>query len=131
MESGMDFYSIIQSLCTVVASFISAYALVKVNKIDNQDKIRRSLWSFEQYLLSVGKCVENPCKQNLEEYNSYYTLHKIYVGKEFRERLDAIDKLLRNREMKKVKNEIDQLTIKYYKLYNMSRFLPRRFWNIF
>lgn len=54
---------IVQAVCTVIAALISAYALIRVNRIDNQDRIRRSLWAFEQYLLATGRCIEEPNKK--------------------------------------------------------------------
>lgn len=55
----MDHVELLKSAATVLAAVISAVALIKVNRIDNQDRIRRSLWAMEEYMLALGKCIEN------------------------------------------------------------------------
>ena len=60
----MDHVELLKSAATVLAAVISAVALIKVNRIDNQDRIRRSLWDMEEYMLALGKCIENPKEEN-------------------------------------------------------------------
>lgn len=124
--SNSDILEIFKILCTIATAFISAFALIKVNKIDNQDRIRRSLWAFEQYLLSVGKCMENPNEKNMEEYQSYCSLYKIYVNEDLRVELDKIDVLLIENNKLKVKQAVNELTKKYSKIYDMEKFSPKR-----
>lgn len=118
--------AIIQSVCTVIAAVVSAYSLIKVNKIDNQDRIRRSLWAFEQYLLSVGKYIGNQSDSNLEEYQSKYALYRIYVHEELRKELERIDNFLNIKNIDSAKLEVDRLTEKYSRIYKMNNFSPRK-----
>lgn len=117
---------IIQSVCTIIAAIVSAYALIKVNKIDNQDRIRRSLWAFEQYVLSVGKYIGNQSSSNYEEYQSNYALYRIYVHKELREHLKRIDYFLDIKNIKSAKSEVDRLAENYSKIYKMDKFSPKK-----
>lgn len=108
------------------ASVISAYFLIKVNKIDNQDRIRRSLWAVEKYLLSVGKYIGNQSNSNLEEYQSRYVLYRVYAHEELRRELEEIDHFLNIKDMNSAKSEVGKLTEKYSKIYKMDRFSPRK-----
>ena len=49
----MNHVELLKSAATVLAAVISAVALIKVNRIDNQDRIRRSLWAMEEYMLPL------------------------------------------------------------------------------
>lgn len=80
----MDKVEILKSTATILAAIISAIALVKVNKIDNQDRIRRSLWAMEEYMLALGKCVENPEQKNREAYKACYMLCNLYADEGLR-----------------------------------------------
>lgn len=126
MMNNGDILEILKNLCTVVTASISAFALIKVNKIDNQDRIRRSLWAFEQYLLSVGKCIENPNEKNMEEYQAYCSLYKIYVNDNLRAELNKIDILLNEKDKIKAKKAVNELAEKYSKIYDMEKFSLKR-----
>lgn len=70
--------ALISACGTILAAFISAIALLKVNRIDNQDRIRRSLWAVEEYLLALGKYTANSNDKNFEEYKACYLLCSLY-----------------------------------------------------
>lgn len=118
--------ALIQAVSTIVAAVISAFALIKVNRIDNQDRIRRSLWSFEQYLLSVGKCIGNPSEKNFEEYYAKYALFSLYADNEIKETIKTLNEYMKNREIDLVNLELDILTDKYAGIYNMKKYYPKK-----
>ena len=70
--------ALISACGTILAAFISAIALLKVNRIDNQDRIRRSLWAVEEYLKALGKYIANSNDKNFEEYKACYFLSSPY-----------------------------------------------------
>ena len=80
----MDHVELLKSAATVLAAVISAVALIKVNRIDNQDRIRRSLWAMEEYTLALGKCIENPKEENREAYEACYMLCNLYADEGLR-----------------------------------------------
>lgn len=121
--------TIIQLVCTILPSIIAAVALVKVNKIDNQDKIRRSLWAFEEYMIVLGKVIKNPNITNLENYKACYYLNSLYMDKEFRTILIKIDQYIEANNFTKVKEEIPILIENYTQTYKMKKFSPQK--NIF
>ena len=115
-------------MATIVAAMISAWALIKVNRIDNQDRIRRSLWVVEEYMIILGKCIENPSKENMELYKSYYMLCNLYADEWLRMELQKIDNLMEKRDMSAVKERGLDLTIKYSKKYKMKLYTPKKKW---
>lgn len=115
-----------KEITTIIAAFISAIALVKVNRIDNQDRVRRALWAMEQYLAFTGKCMENPSEGNMELYTSIYMLMNLYIAREFKEDINKIDDFIRKNEMDKARESILDLTNKYSEKYKMNIYAPRR-----
>ena len=122
----MEYMDYWKELATIIAALISAVALVKVNRIDNQDRVRRALWAMEQYLAMAGKCLENPNVENMELYTSAYMLMNLYIDKELKEDLIKIDNFIKKNKMKRAKENILNLTIKYSKKYRMNVYTPRR-----
>lgn len=115
-----------KEITTIIAAFISAVALVKVNRIDNQDRVRRALWAMEQYLIMAGKCLENPSVENKESYTSVYMLMNLYMAKELKEDIIKTDNFIRKNEMDKARESILDLTNKYSKKYKMDIYAPRQ-----
>lgn len=118
--------NIIQGIATVMAAIISAIALIKVNKIDNQDRIRRSLWAMEEYLLALGKYIENPSKENLEAYRALYFLCNLYAEDIIVTKLNKIDCLITQNNLITAKVEILDLTNTYSQIYKMKPYSPRK-----
>lgn len=117
---------VLQSVATIMAAIISATALIKVNRIDNQDRIRRSLWALEEYMAALGKCIQNPSKENMEAYAACYMLCNLYTDEGVRMELHKIDGFIERNDMEGAKAEAFDLTIRYSKEYKMKSFSPRR-----
>lgn len=109
----------------IITAIIAGLALVKVNRIDNQDKIRRALWAMEQYLFLAGKCLENPNEENIEMYTSIYLLINMYIDKELRIKLKTIDDLIKKNKMDNARENILDLANVYYEKYRMNIYAPR------
>lgn len=116
----------LKELPPIIAALISAVALIKVNRIDNQDRIRRSLWAMEEFLIASGKCLEKNDKENMELYTSTYMLINLYIDKELRKELKNIDDCIKKGEMNNARENILNLIDKYSKIYRMSIYAPRR-----
>lgn len=120
---NINFWEMVGS---VVAALIAAYALIKVSRIDNQDRIRRGLWSLEEYLKTIGKCIKNPSKENLEEYESYYLLANLYADEELRAEFCKINEWVKKGMWDEIEEELVEFSVRYGKSYQMHPFLPRR-----
>ncbi|MFR2562022.1 MAG: hypothetical protein ACLS8R_04510 [Anaeromassilibacillus sp.] len=117
---------IISSSGTIISAFISAVALIKVNRIDNQDKIRRSLWAFEEYLLMLGKYIKSPTPENLENYTALYLLNLVYTDDKIKAYLKIIDQYIEENHLDTVKLAVDDLIKQYTKTYKMKSFWPKK-----
>lgn len=122
----MDYVELVKSAATVLAAAISAVALIKVNRIDNQDRIRRSLWAMEEYMLALGKCIENPKEENREAYKACYMLCNLYADEGLRMEMKKIDSFISREDMESAKAEALDLTIRYSEKYKMRSYAPRR-----
>lgn len=111
---------------TIISASISAIALIKVNRIDNQDKIRRSLWAFEEYLLMLGKYIKSPTPENLENYTAFYLLNLVYTDDIIKEYLKIIDQYIEDNHLDAVKHAVDDLIKQYTKTYKMKSFSPKK-----
>lgn len=123
-----DDLEIFMSIATILAAIISAWALIKVNRIDNQDRIRRALWTMEQYMIVLGKCIENPSEENTESYKSIYMLCNLYADEWLRMELQTIDGLMKAKDMEAIKNAGLNLAIRYSEKYKMRIYMPRKKW---
>ena len=123
----LEFYACIcTAMSTVIAAIISAIALIKVNKIDNQDRIRRSLWVMEEYMCRLGKYIASPSKENKELYEAIYLVLNLYVADEMKEKSKEIDDYIEKGDIKSAKQKAIELTVWYSKQYNMKRYAPRK-----
>lgn len=101
--------ALISACGTILAAFISAIALLKVNRIDNQDRIRRSLWA-------------------VEEYKACYFLCSLYSDLETRQKIENIDKLIQQGNIEAVPGKVLGFTLQYSRKYKMNKYLPRKKW---
>ena len=129
-EESMDSFiiALISACGTIFSAFISAVALLKVNRIDNQDRIRRSLWAVEAYLLALGKYITNDSDTNFEEYRAYYLLCSLYSDYEIREKIQKIDTFIQQKNMKAALDEAVEFILQYSRKYKMNKYLPRKRW---
>lgn len=122
----VDKMELLKSIATVLAAVISAIALIRVNRIDNQDRIRRSLWAMEEYMLTLGKTIEHPSVENLESYRACYMLCNLYADESLRMELHKIDTFISRNDMDGAKTEALDLTIRYSEKYKMKSYSPRK-----
>ena len=115
-----------QAIGTVIAAVIAAIALLRVNRIDNQDKIRRGLWSMETYLFLTGNYLADPTNENRAKYKSCYFVCMFYMHKSFRDMLLEIDKLLEQKKWENAEAKIVELISTYTSIYSMQKYRPRR-----
>lgn len=120
--------ALISACGTILAAFISAIALLKVNRIDNQDRIRRSLWAVEEYLKALGKYIANSNDKNFEEYKACYFLCSLYSDLETRQKIENIDKLIQQGNIEAVPGKVLGFTLQYSRKYKMNKYLPRKKW---
>lgn len=115
-----------QAIGTIIAAVIAAIALLRVNKIDNQDKIRRGLWSMETYLFLTGNYLADPTNENRAKYKSCYFVCMFYIHESFRDTLFEIDKLLEQKKWEDAEIKIIELMSTYTSIYSMQKYRPRR-----
>lgn len=114
-----------QAIGTIVAAGIAAIALIRVNRIDNQDKIRRGLWSMETYLFMTGNYIADPTDENKAKYKSVYFICMLYMHEALRDTLYEIDHLFEQKRWKEAENEIIKLTNTYTSFYSMNNYRPQ------
>lgn len=121
----------IQTIGTVIAALISAYALIKVNRANISDKIARSQWAFEMYVSFTGIYLVS--EHNIDDYKKYkgfYFLFYAYADDQMKSALRHIDKLLRKNEMDKAEKKLMRLIRIYYKRYNLKKFSVKAKMNV-
>lgn len=114
-----------QAIGTIIAAVIAAIALLRVNKIDNQDKIRRGLWSMETYLFLTGNYLANPTNENRAKYKSCYLVCAFYMPESLRNMVYEIDNLLEQKKWKEAEAKIINLIDTYTSIYSMKKYRPR------
>lgn len=121
---------IISNICTVfttiIVAIISAVALFKSSKIDNQDRINRSLWVMEEYMCRLGKYIALPSDLNKEIYEAVYMLVNLYADNNVRSRVKRIDEYIEKKNIEGAKKAAIELTEWYSKYYKMEKYAPKK-----
>ena len=114
-----------QAIGTIIAAVIAAIALLRVNKIDNQDKIRRGLWSMETYLFLTGNYLADPTNESRAKYKSCYLVCTFYMHESLRDMVYEIDALLEQKKWKEAETKVIKLIDTYTSIYSMKKYRPR------
>ena len=110
----------------IITAFISAWALIKVNKIDNKDRIHRSLWALEEYMFILGKYINSPNDENRDLYHAHFMLCILYADEEMRKKLLNIDSYVSKSDIEKAKIEAINFSRWYSKKYDTQRYSPEK-----
>lgn len=128
-ETLQEFMSSISTIsgamATVIAALIAAYCAIRISKIDNRDRIFRSVWAFEQYIMGLSLYAENQTVENKANYSSVYSLFYFYSGP-LRQDIEKIHKLVIAKKFSKVESAKFNLINKYCQIYNMKKFEPKK-----
>lgn len=117
---------ILSNLVGIIAALIGAIALIRVNRIDNQDRIRRALWVMEMYLSSAAAYISVHSEENKATYESYCYMCSLYIHRDLQKRFMTIARMLNALEWEPARDELFALCQDYQNLYNMSPYNPRR-----
>ncbi len=121
-----DYAPYIQTVGTIIAALISAYALIKVNRANISDKIPRSQWAFEMYVNFTGTyLVSEHNADDYKKYKGFYFLFYAYADDQIRNYLRHIDKLIRKNKMQKAEKELLKLVDIYYKKFRLRKYSNR------
>lgn len=111
---------------TIAAAIIAAVALLRVNRIDNQDRIRRGLWAMEVYLYSAAGYTAVHTDENRGKYKGYYFVCLLYADGEMKIMMRKIDKMIEEEHWEEALSGLNELCWKYNEKYDMRRFRPKR-----
>lgn len=115
-----------QAVGAIIAAVVSAVALLKVSRIDNQDKIRRALWSMETYFLVLGAYLAEHTAENRAKYKAFYLVCSFYLDEALRATLCEIDQFLKNEAWDEAEEKAFQLVNDFRAAYSMNKYLPKR-----
>lgn len=115
---------VISVIAAIAAVLIAVYVLIKTN--GSRERNCRSLYLYEQYAGSIGKCISDNTPENKKEYKvNYYQLY-IYIDPALRTPMETIDEHMDGDDMESVKSELAELSKKYGEIYDIAQFSPRR-----
>lgn len=115
---------VISVIASIAAILIAVYVLIKTN--GSREKNCRSLYLYEQYAGSIGKCISDNTPENKKEYKvNYYQLY-IYIDPTLRTQMETIDEHMDSEDLESVKSELSELSKKYGEIYDITQFSPRR-----
>lgn len=115
---------VISVIAAIAAVLIAVYVLIKTN--GSREKNCRSLYLYEQYAGSIGKCISDNTPENKKEYKvNYYQLY-VYIEPSLRTQMETIDEHMDGGDMENVKSELAELSKKYGEIYDITQFSPKR-----
>lgn len=110
---------------TIIAAIVAAAALLRVNRIDNQDRIRRGLWAMEVYLYSSACYAAVHSNENRGKYKGYYFVCLLYADSKMKLMMRKIDKLMEAEHWEEALSGLNELCWKYNEKYDMRKFRPK------
>lgn len=111
-------------IAAIAAVLIAVYVLIKTN--GSRERNCRSLYLYEQYAGSIGKCISDNTPENKKEYKvNYYQLY-VYIDPALRTQMETIDEDMDGGDMESVKTGLSELSKKYGEIYDITQFSPRR-----
>lgn len=108
----------LDNIVSIITALIACWALLRTSKIEYSQKGQRAHWFFDEYLLSLGKCIVS-YEDNKEEYYANYIRYLLYADEEIAEQMKTIDLLLdkdninENEKIKQVEKMKDMYKRKY------------------
>ncbi|MCB6608098.1 hypothetical protein V3C10_17535 [[Clostridium] symbiosum] len=115
---------VISVIAAIAAVLMAVYVLIKTN--GSREKNCRSLYLYEQYAGSIGKCISDNTPENKKEYKvNYYQLY-VYIEPSLRPQMETIDEHMDGGDMENVKSEFAELSKKYGEIYDITQFSPKR-----
>ena len=102
-------------------SIASIIAALIASRIEFSQKGQRSHWFFDDYLLSVGKCIGD-FENNKVEYYANYMRYLLYADKEIEKQMENIDKVISSGDKKMVINEVGKIKRIYNQKYKTDQY---------
>ena len=126
MNSGF-FNTILQIFASIFAACISARALVVANRANISDKITRSQWAFEMYIMSFETFRISKESNDYAKFCSYALLFYTYVDKELKPIVLEINNLVDNNEIVIARRKIYKFVDIYYEQYGIKQYSLKRY----
>ena len=122
-SGGTDMISLLlASSFTLVNALIAGYVGLKSSSISHTEEKQRANWFFDEYMMSVGKCMID-YDANKETYYSCYVRYINYADDEILEQMNIIDGMLQNKQDKeKIISNLLKIREIYNKKYDMNQF---------
>lgn len=109
------------SIASIIAALIACWALLRTSRIEFSQKGQRSHWFFDDYLLSVGKCIGD-FENNKVEYYANYMRYLLYADKKIEKQMENIDKVISSGDKKMVINEVGRIKRIYNQKYKTDQY---------
>ena len=109
------------SIASIIAALIACWALLRTSRIEFSQKGQRSHWFFDDYLLSVGKCIGD-FENNKVEYYANYMRYLLYADKEIEKQMENIDKVISSGDKKMIINEVGRIKRIYNQKYKTDQY---------
>lgn len=122
MESSKE---LIEGLGTIIAALIACWALLRTSKIEYTEKRQRAHWFFDEYLLSVGKCIGD-YEKNKDEYYAQYMRYLLYADEKIKMQMKEIDLLLKDKNKEKIIKKVEVMEALYRRIYKTKQYSVRR-----
>lgn len=109
------------SIASIIAALIACWALLRTSKIEFSQKGQRSHWFFDDYLLSVGKCIGD-FENNKAEYYANYMRYLLYADREIEKQMKNIDSVVSSGDKKKIISEVEKIKMIYNQKYKTDQY---------
>lgn len=118
----MDFETVLmENIGTIFSAMVSAIALLKVSSIEYKQKGQRSHWFFDEYLYSVGKCIEN-YQDHKEEYYANYMRYLLYADKILEMYMEKVDIAIKSRDRDEIIKNVKIIKEIYREKYAVEQY---------
>lgn len=112
---------ILDNIVSVVSAIIACWALFRTSKIEHTQSGQRAHWFFDDYLLSVGKCIGS-YEKNKEEYFGNYMRYMLYAEKEIEQQMKTINTIISSGDTMKIVSEVEKIKRLYNKKYKIRQY---------
>lgn len=109
------------SIASIIAALIACWALLRTSKIEFSQKGQRSHWFFDDYLLSVGRCIGD-FENNKVEYYANYMRYLLYADREIEKQMKNIDNVISSGDKKKIIIEVEETKRIYNQKYKTNQY---------